>query len=124
MDLGSEQLPRPGAAGAVPLPAESQLALRSLSSNNQQEKPTTFMHAECLLASWNYFIYFSSACAKYGRALKLIRSLIFSVPNNSFKILNEFMLRRKPLEVRALEGKLRTKPNDYLTNQPFISLFL
>lgn len=34
------------------------------------------------------------------------------------------MLRSKPLEVRALEGKLRTKPNDYLTNQPFISLFL
>lgn len=69
-----------------------------------------FQHCRMFTRLSETLIYFSVVCAKRGRALKLVRSLIFSVPNNSFKILNEFMLRRKPSEVGAL-AKQSLEPN-------------
>lgn len=91
---------------AVTLQPKSHLQI----ARQKKKKSTIFTCAECLLASWKCLIYSSGFCAGCGRVLKLTRSLIFSVPNNSFKILNEFMLRRKPLEVGAL-AKQSSEPN-------------
>lgn len=69
-----------------------------------------FHHCRMFARLLETLIYFSVVCAKRGRAFKLVRSLIFSVPNNSFKILNEFMLRRKPSEV-GTSAKQSSEPN-------------